>query len=362
MSKINLYTHQHLDALREQQDTLADQAVQAILVQKKWVEIINGWKVIPQTLPSEFPLPLKYFFNFYLAQKYDCDPPVCKKAQSFFSEFGLSYLSMLSFYSLPYTYAFANGAQVLASSRRIIDDVGKRLAETGLFLMEVFRPRVFYEKKEVLLTISKVRLIHAFSRYFVSRFHPSWKQSWGRPVNQEDMLGTNLAFSLLVIRGMRKMGTRIAKSEVDALMAYWRMVGYYLGLEVEYWPENAKESFLLEKTIRDRQMKGSEAGRLLINSLMGHFQEQLNNPIVLPFLEDVISFFIGPQAAKALGLKLKPSFPSSIIPVILQSNSFEIGKRPSSYKELRYFFESEGRKQFKGGLSLNLPYLHDVQG
>ncbi len=343
--------------MREKQDPLADQAVNALVGQNKWVDVINGWTTIPETFPSDFPISLTSFFSFYTDSKYVYDPLVCKRAQTFFSKNGMAYLSMLSFYSLPYTYAFANGAQVLASSRRIIEDVGKRLAETGFFLMEVFQPGAFFEKEGVLLTVAKVRLIHAISRYFVLHFHPNWNSCWGRPVNQEDMLGTNLAFSLLVIRGMRKLGNSIDKKDVDALMGYWKMIGYYLGLEVEYWPEDAKESFLLEKTIRDRQMKGSMAGRLLIKSLMDHFEQQLNNPVVLPFMEDIMSYFIGTQAAKALGLKLLPTIPSSILSLILQSNSFNIGKRPANYKELRYFFESEGRKQFEGEISLQLPHV-----
>ncbi|WP_114752562.1 oxygenase MpaB family protein [Pleomorphovibrio marinus] len=357
MNKINLYTNSNLDLLRERQDPLADKAVEALVGQREWVEQINSWESIPSELPVEFPAALRNFFDFYESIGSTLQVPKLKLAQDFFSKNGVAYLSMLSFYSLPYTYAFANGAQVLASSKRIIDDVGKRLAETGLFLMEVFRPGAFYEDNKVYLTLAKVRLIHAFSRYFIHHFHPNWDSSWGKPVNQEDMLGTNLAFSLLVIRGMRKMGAAVKREEVDAIMAYWERVGYCLGILVDYWPDDAKSSFLLEKTIRDRQMKSSEAGKLLVNSLMGHFTEKLNNPVVVPFLEDVLVYFIGPQAAVALGLKKRPYIPSSVLSLLLQTNSFNLGQSPKTYKQLRYFFEVEGKKQFGVELSLNLPQV-----
>ena len=81
---------------------------------------------------------------------------------------------MLGFYSLPYCYAFADGAQVLVRSKRITDEVGMRLSETALFLLDCFVPGTFIHENKSLLTIAKVRLIHAFSRYFVSKYAKDW--------------------------------------------------------------------------------------------------------------------------------------------------------------------------------------------
>ena len=100
---------------------------------------------------------------------------------------------MLACLALPYCYAGADGAKVLAKSQRIQNDTLKRLEETGEFIFTVMQEKNWHNGK-AFRKILKVRLMHAAIRFF-SEFHGTWNTAWGKPVNQEDMAGTNGAFS-----------------------------------------------------------------------------------------------------------------------------------------------------------------------
>ena len=47
-----------------------------------------------------------------------------------------------------------------------------------------------------------MRLLHASIRYLIQHHDPTWKAEYGLPVNQEDMVGTLLSFSSLIIDGL----------------------------------------------------------------------------------------------------------------------------------------------------------------
>ncbi|NJO02593.1 MAG: DUF2236 domain-containing protein [Bacteroidia bacterium] len=122
-----------------------------------------------------------------------------KRGLHFFQKYAPHLLAMLGYLSLPYCYAAANGAQVLQLSQRIRQDTKKRLLETSQFVLDVMEPGAFGPEGLGLVSALKVRLIHAAIRFHVLR-SPKWDMAWGLPVNQEDMGGTNGAFSWISVR------------------------------------------------------------------------------------------------------------------------------------------------------------------
>ena len=90
-------------------------------------------------------------------------------------------------------YLGADGARVLSFSARLNKDAFKRLVETGNFLKAVLNHDNWSEGKIFAICI-KVRLLHASIRYFILK-SDRWDMKWGYPINQEDLVGTNLAFS-----------------------------------------------------------------------------------------------------------------------------------------------------------------------
>lgn len=121
------------------------------------------------------------------------------------------------------------------------------------------------------------------------------------------MAGTNLSFSLMVIRGLRRLGRLVHAQEAFAYIDYWNQVGKMMGLDAELLPQDNKEAFLLEKRIRNRQFKQSEAGIKLTKSLFSYFnQVSVGSPLegkVSPFA----NFLLGPEVCRILDIQVPES-------------------------------------------------------
>nr|WP_243431524.1 oxygenase MpaB family protein [Algoriphagus lutimaris] len=262
---------------------------------------------------------------------------------------------MLGFYSLPYCYAFANGAEVLVRSKRILEDSGKRLGETAKFLLDVFKPGAFIDSNQAFLTCAKIRLIHAYSRYFIHHYAHDWKPEFGQPINQEDLIGTNLAFSLLVVRGMRKVGTNVTKEESEILLAYWRYLGKLLGIQIEFWPETTKDAFVLEKLIRKRHLRKSSAGEKLIQSLLNYFEQNQQESLLKGKSESLVSFMVGKEASQALGISSEPIFIPEVVGSIFKLLGWKNYAGNKSHTRFMKDFELNYYQQFGEAVSIQLP-------
>lgn len=355
---MQLYTNSFFDGLRQRQDEPADRAVSALVQFSKWIPVINTWEVIPSVFPNSFPEELKDYFSFYREKKDHCDLNILERGQRFFEQKGDLYLAMLGFYSLPYCYAFADGAQVLVRSKRILENIGERLGETSSFLMDIFQPGAFFQKEKAFLTCAKVRLIHSFSRYFVSTYATDWKEEFGRPVNQEDMIGTNLAFSFIVLRGLTKLGFQPSETEYQDVLAYWKWIGELMGIDVTYWPDTPKEAFELDRLIRRRQLKSSEAGRKLIDALIGFYKKSIPDPLINQQIEPILCFFLGKEAAEALGLSSRQKLSGNVLGLIFSFLGWKNYGGNKGYTSIRQSLELQQMAQFGKVLNIRLPELH----
>jgi hypothetical protein len=85
------------------------------------------------------------------------------------------------------------------------------------------------------------------------------------------MAGTNLSFSLIVIRGLRKLGYAVSYADQQAFMHLWNVIGSLLGLNDDLIPHDGKAANALERAIRERHFKESSHGRELTAGLMNYF-------------------------------------------------------------------------------------------
>jgi hypothetical protein len=281
-----------------------------------------------------------------------------ERGQRFFEQKGDLYLAMLGFYALPYCYAFADGAQVLVRSKRILENIGERLGETASFVMDIFQPGAFYQKDMAYLTCAKVRLIHAFSRYFISHYSKDWNSTYGQPVNQEDMLGTNLAFSFIVMRGLTKLGFQPSEEEFRDVLVYWKWIGELMGIDVTYWPETAKEAFELDRLIRRRHLKSSDAGQKLIRALMRFYEESIPEPLINQQVEHILVFFLGKEASKSLGLKSNRIVSGDLLGLMFTILGWKNYGVKKGYSNIRQTLESQQKSRFGRVLSIRLPELN----
>lgn len=355
MGKLQLYNNSLFDQLRQKQDELADYAVSTLMQNPGWITTINSWKIIPAELPESFSLELKELFLFYQNRISSFDELTLKKGQCFFEQKGDLYVAMLGFYSLPYCYAFADGAEVLVRSKRILDSIGERLGETGSFVMDIFRPGAFISNKQAFLVCAKVRLIHAFSRYFIAKYAKDWDINFGKPINQEDMLGTNIAFSQIVLRGFLKIGISVSEEEHQTVLAYWKWIGELLGIDVSYWPETAKEAYELDKLIRTRNIRSSEAGRKLTSALLNFYRKTIPDPLLNEQVESIVSFFLGSEASKALNLGSKNFIQGDLLGLVFKLSGLKDHGSSKSYASIKRSLEKQQMQQFGKLMAIKLP-------
>ena len=357
MSKLKLYQNSAFDHLRTLQDPAADQLVSLLIKKPELITKINSWLEIPSQIDESLDLEFQDYFNFYL-QLEDIPVAVLEKGQELFNEKGDLYLAMLGFYSLPYAYAFGDGAEVLVRSKRILSDIGQRLGETGSFILDMFEPGAFLTKNKAYLTCAKVRLIHAFSRYFIAHYAKDWDNSFGKPINQEDLIGTNLTFSLIVLRGWKKMGFHVSPEEVDLIMNYWKWIGKLMGIATSYWPENSKEAFELEKLIRKRHLRKSDAGNQLITALINYYKSTIPDQLILTQLIPILNFFLGKEASKALGIYTKQTVSGELLGLVFKFSGWNNFGSKKSYAQIAKQFEDNQKASFGRKLEINLPTMN----
>jgi len=351
------YNNDVFDRLRFKKDSLADRAVQVLVTDANLAKEINSWKSIPDSLPADFSLELAQYFDFYKNKLAESSNSKNEYAQTFFERNGGLYLAILGFYSLPYCYAFADGAQVLIRSQRILDQIGERLGETTRFVLDIFKPESFASQDEAFLTCAKVRLIHAYSRYYIQMHATNWDLAFGEPINQEDLLGTNLAFSHIVLRGMTKLGFGPTPKEHQALLLYWKWIGELMGVETNLWPTTIKEAFELDRLIRRRHMKPSEAGKKLTRALMEFYQKNIPDSLLTSQLESMLAFFLGKEASKAVGISGQTPVSGDILGLFLKFSSFKTFGAVNKHESLRKNLERQQIQQFGKVLQIKLPEL-----
>lgn len=350
------YTNKLLDDSRNEQDSLADEVVSFYFPDRKnelreLLLLVTSNRYEPmENVPEVFRLLWQDVFrNPALA-----DLELQQKGQQFFSRNSSDLMLLLGFLSLPYCYAAANGAEVLIRSNRIKAEPEKRLLETAEFVFDVMAPNAFDSDGKGLASIFKVRLMHATIRYYVQQDN-SWQASYGKPINQEDLAGTNLSFSLIPMRGLRGLGKNFAGAESLAYIRYWNLVGALLGLKPALLPESMKAANVLERKIRKRQFKKSEAGSVLTSSLLNYFERATRGTELEGKSRPFVHFLLGDSVAGLLGLEVdelnrrlfKP------IPRFIKFKNVFLNKQDSYLNSLNHFVEQKASAEEE--VSFELP-------
>ncbi|WP_345955387.1 oxygenase MpaB family protein [Mucilaginibacter sp. PAMB04168] len=273
-----------------------------------------------------------------------------QQGAAFFARHAGLIMNMLGLLSLPYCYAAADGARVLYLSERLRNDTARRLQETGDFVWEVMAPNAFKPEGKGFASIIKVRLIHAMARYYTLQ-SGKWQAEWGQPVNQEDMAGTNLSFSLLVIRGLRKLEVAVSYADQQAFMHVWNVIGYLSGVEESLLPQDGKQAIALEQGISSHQFKPSEQGRALAQSLIDYFTAlNLQPPFGSKETVQLMRFLLGDEVANIIGLPHGEA-PRNVINLLKLSGTIQELKWMPSISKVYSEQYADFRKQQKGLVS-----------
>lgn len=245
-------------------------------------------------------------------------PKLMKAGAVFFAAHSEIIMSLLGLLSLPYCYTAANGAMVLYLSELIRKQTTKRLYDTAVFVWEVMAPDAFGKEGNAYEEVLKVRIMHATIRYYTIQGE-KWDNSWGVPINQEDMAGTNLSFSLIVIRGLRKLGYSVSQADQAAFMHIWAVVGYLSGLDEDLIPGNSTMAQQLDSAIKKRQFRVSTHGQELTQSLINHILSINKSKATANDILGLMRYLLGAEIADMLIIN-SPDLPAYKLMIIRTMN------------------------------------------
>jgi hypothetical protein len=309
----NHWTADFLESKRQVGDAFADETIRAVLSSDS-PEHVNGmFQLIRgnmQKLPDGMHPQLKAYFEETAVLPDWADEDMLRFGQQVYLQHGL-FIGMLLFYkSLPECYTGAKGAEVLLKSARLNEKSGtqdhfsRRLAETGLFIYQAMAPKGFSEDGMGIRAVQKIRLIHAVIRTFVKK--EGWDtESLGEPINQEDMAGTLMAFSALVLEGLEILGVEFDDVQVESYIHCWRVIGYIMGVEKDLIPVNATDALALGHAVIDHQKAHSGAGVSLTQALIAFCDRKAPFFVKKDFHRLMMTDLMGEELSLMLGLPMQ---------------------------------------------------------
>jgi uncharacterized protein (DUF2236 family) len=175
-------------------------------------------------------------------------------------EHGPQVCVVLATASLVYCYAGYPGVKVLTFSRRLDHDAVRRVGETAQFVLNVMAPGSLSSGGRGIRKIQKVRLLHAGIRHLVTASRRWDLAGDGVPICQEDLAGTLMSFSSVVVDALRKLGVRVDDEEAEDYYYRWRAIGEMLGIDPVAIPADLVAARALTDTIARRNHRRSEEG------------------------------------------------------------------------------------------------------
>lgn len=290
--------------MRLKGDPAADQAIVALLatgeegvVEKILATLTRNDELVPDDLP---PAVRAYFAS--LPDIPEPEQEIVDEGQDLFADFGPEIILILACYSLPDCYAAGKGVQVLYRTGFLAERPNRRLFQTAQMVVDVLTPGGLGPSGRGRRTAQKVRLMHAAIRHLVLTDPKTpWAPELGVPINQEDLAGTLMSFTSLILDGLGKLGTEVAAARAASYLAAWQVVAQHMGIVPELIPASVQEANELTAIIRRRQDAVTPEGQAMTAAL-----EQMLAGFMPPGLKHMpcaaMRMFLGDAIADGLGV------------------------------------------------------------
>ena len=287
------WSDEQLDALRRVGDPLADDAITAIFaahdvdaVRRLLRHLVDNDH--PLVVPPDTSLPpgvlahVETYFARSDAALPELDAARILAGEHVFELRGPEILMTLCCYSLPASYTAKKGVQVLAQTGRLESNPKRRLFETTQMVVDVMQPGGLrrgaspLEHGKGIRSAQKVRLMHAAIRHLIlAREGEAWLERYDVPINQEDLAGTLMTFSWIVLEGLERLGGVVSKEDAESYLYVWTAIGRIMGIREELIPADLEDARTLTDTIKRRQTAMSEAGNLMIAALVEMMRQSI---------------------------------------------------------------------------------------
>jgi len=285
------WTDEFLQQMRQTADPLADDTISALFAQHGITAVNSLWNdlVANDELPPASSPPV---IQAYFARSAEFPPwadfKLIAQGETFFEQRGVLCLGTLLGGSLPECYVLTDEADVLGTTRQLINKAHRRVFETTQLVVAVMKVGGLGRAGDGVRAAQKVRLMHAAIRHLI--LHTSGKQTlagpqktlpeavrqmpeWdtarqGLPINQEQMAYTLLTFSYVMLRAFKDLNIPVSADERAAYLHCWNVVGYIMGVKESLLARTFEDAGGLFSLVKERRMGESVAGKAMAQALL----------------------------------------------------------------------------------------------
>jgi hypothetical protein len=303
-----IYTEASMEALRLAGDELADATV-ATLFERGEVGKLNTLMRYVSTAGAPLPDGLPDVAREYLEAT--STPPAwvdwaeMEKARVFFLDNNVHISTALSFASMPACYLVPHVAKLLSATHALAYP-STRMAETGQFTVYLMQPGAFESGSRFIPAAQKVRLLHASIRHHLNRENRWDTEALGVPICQEDMIGGQMFFSLLVLDTLHRLGIHMSDEGAEAYFYAWRVVGAMLGVDQTQVPGHLQQARQFLDLYMIRHMGPSVEGAHLTRQLIDLYEEVVPGTFFDPIVSALIRYLVGDTCGDWLDVPRTP--------------------------------------------------------
>ena len=168
------------------------------------------------------------------------------------------------------------------------------------------QPDAFEAGSRFIPAAQKVRLLHASIRHHLVRENRWDTAELGTPICQEDMIGGQMFFSMLVLDSLHRLGIHMSTEGAEAYYYAWRVVGAMLGVDQDAVPKSLEEARQFLDLYMVRHMGPSEEGAHLTRQLIDLYEEVVPGTFFDPIVSALIRHLIGDTCADWLQVPRTP--------------------------------------------------------
>ena len=180
------------------------------------------------------------------------------------------------------------------------------MAETGQFTVYLMQPDAFEAGSRFIPAAQKVRLLHASIRHHLKREDRWDTEALGMPICQEDLIGGQMFFSLLVLDSLHRLGIHMSTEGAEAYYYAWRVVGAMLGIDQEAAPKSLDRGTPIPRPVHVRHMGPSDEGAELTRQLIDLYEEIVPGTFFDPVVSALIRYLVGDTCADWLQVPRTP--------------------------------------------------------
>ncbi|MFO0547287.1 MAG: oxygenase MpaB family protein [Polyangiaceae bacterium] len=289
------FSDETLDEMRERGDPEADAVISAVFADGE-TQAVNGLMaslVRNDGIPSEGLPEVVRAFLTKTSKMPDYESDSVRVAQETFAKYGPEVLVALGFYALPAAYAAKKGVQVLYRTAYLAKRPMRRVFETTQMVIDVLSPGGLAPDGAGVRTAQKVRLMHAAVRHLLLHDpERPWAAELGVPINQEDLAGTLMTFSYLVLDGLERLNVSLSDAQRESYQHAWGIIARIMGIHADLVPSTVAEAKELTTRIYKRQIAASDEGKALMTALLEGYEDLLPATFLKGVPRSLVHYFL----------------------------------------------------------------------